>query len=76
MNLKQIRREAAKYINPKYALGKLKSLYYQYKRVLKRTKKPSREEFIDIVKISAAGMIAIGMIGFVIQTIFLYIIKI
>ena len=36
-------------------------------RVLKVTKKPNSEEFKTIVKVSAAGMLLIGLIGFLIQ---------
>lgn len=75
MNLQALSRKALKYLKPSFLLGKLKSLYYEYKRVLKRTKKPSREEFAEVVKISAAGMLLIGLVGFVIQTIFIYIIQ-
>lgn len=38
-------------------------------RVLKITKKPTKEEFQVIVKVSGIGMIIIGMIGFIIQLI-------
>jgi protein transport protein SEC61 subunit gamma-like protein len=44
------------------------------KRVLKVTKKPTKEEFKTIVKVSALGMAVIGLIGFLIilikQTLF------
>lgn len=36
-------------------------------RVLKVTKKPNSEEFKTIVKVSAAGMLLIGLVGFLIQ---------
>jgi len=36
-------------------------------RVLKITKKPSKEEFKTIVKVSGLGIIIIGLIGFLIQ---------
>mgnify|MGYP006283932293 CR=1 FL=1 len=35
-------------------------------RVLKVTRKPDRNEFRTIVKVSALGMLVIGMIGFII----------
>ena len=38
-------------------------------RVLKVTKKPSKEEFRTIVKVSGLGMILIGLIGFIITMI-------
>ncbi len=37
-----------------------------YLRVLKLTKKPSREEFLTIAKVAGLGIIAIGFVGFVI----------
>lgn len=36
-------------------------------RVLKVTKKPTMTEFQTIVKVSAAGMLLIGAVGFLIQ---------
>jgi protein transport protein SEC61 subunit gamma-like protein len=37
-----------------------------YLRVLKLTKKPSREEFLTIAKVAGLGILAIGFIGFII----------
>jgi protein transport protein SEC61 subunit gamma-like protein len=76
MNFKAMSREAAKYLNPAFLLRKTKSTLYQYRRVLKRTKKPNKEEFLDVVKISAAGILAIGIIGFIIQVVFINIIQV
>ena len=45
-------------------MSKLKSFITECKRVLKITKKPRMEEFGNIVKISALGMLMIGAIGF------------
>ncbi|MDP2908548.1 MAG: protein translocase SEC61 complex subunit gamma [Nanoarchaeota archaeon] len=45
-------------------LVKLKSFIMECRRVLIVTKKPTREEFKIIVKISGIGMIIIGLIGF------------
>jgi protein transport protein SEC61 subunit gamma-like protein len=39
----------------------------EYRRILKIAKKPSMKEFQKILKISGAGMILVGFIGFVIQ---------
>lgn len=47
-------------------LNKTKSFLLECKRVLKVTRKPSGEEFKTIVKVTGLGMIAIGLIGFVI----------
>jgi len=48
-------------------LSKLKSFVIQSKRVLKITKKPSKEEFKVIVKVSGIGIALIGAIGFAIH---------
>lgn len=37
-----------------------------YLRVLKLTKKPSREEFLTIAKVAGLGILAIGFLGFII----------
>ena len=46
---------------------KLKTFFLECKRVLRVTRKPDSFEFKTIVKISALGMAAIGLIGFVIS---------
>jgi protein transport protein SEC61 subunit gamma and related proteins len=46
-----------------------KEMMKEYLRVLKVTKKPTSEEFRTIVKVSGLGMLAIGAMGFIIQTI-------
>ena len=48
---------------------KIKRFGRECLRVLKITKKPNREEFQTIVKVSGLGMIIIGLIGFIIQMI-------
>ena len=45
---------------------KFKGFLSESVRVLKVTRKPSKEEFATIVKVSGLGMIVIGLIGFVI----------
>ena len=35
-------------------------------RVLKLTRKPSREEFLTIAKVAGAGILAVGAVGFII----------
>lgn len=35
-----------------------------YIRVLKLARKPTRQEFLTIAKVAAAGIIAIGLVGF------------
>ena len=46
---------------------KLKSFAIECKRVLILTKKPTKEEFRTIVKITGLGMILVGLIGFAMQ---------
>ena len=48
---------------------KIRRLILEYKRVITVTKKPTREEFITIVKVSGLGILVIGLLGFVIQMI-------
>ena len=36
------------------------------KRVLKVTKRPSKEEYKTIVKVSGLGILAVGLLGFII----------
>jgi protein transport protein SEC61 subunit gamma-like protein len=55
--------------------SKLKSSLKQYKRVLSISRKPSKDEFIAILKISGLGIVIIGLTGFVIQLIYQYIIR-
>ena len=50
--------------------SKLKSFILQCKRVFKVTKKPSRDEFMIIVKVSGIGILIIGLLGFVINMIY------
>lgn len=44
--------------------NKLENQYKESRRVLKITEKPDREEFSMSAKITGAGMIIIGVIGF------------
>lgn len=37
-----------------------------YLRVLKLSKKPSREEFLMISKVAGAGILVVGFVGFII----------
>lgn len=47
--------------------GRLKTFWLECKRVLRVTKKPDKQEFATIVKVSAIGMAVIGVIGFLIH---------
>jgi len=48
---------------------KLSSFFIQCTRVWKLLKKPSKQEFIIVAKVSALGLGLIGLIGFVISVI-------
>lgn len=48
---------------------KFKSFLIECKRVFHATKKPSKQEYLTIVKVAGLGMIVIGAIGFLIQTV-------
>jgi len=48
-------------------MEKLKAFIMECKRVIRVTKKPDRQEFTTIVKISAIGMAIIGVIGFLVH---------
>ena len=48
-------------------LTKFKRFCRECARVLRVTKKPTKEEFKTIVKVSGLGILIIGMIGFLIQ---------
>jgi len=50
-------------------LIRFKSFINECIRVLRVTRKPSKDEFKTIVKVSGLGMIIIGLIGFVITMI-------
>ena len=41
-------------------------LFRKYLRVLKLARTPTREEFIKIATVAAAGVLLVGMIGFII----------
>jgi protein transport protein SEC61 subunit gamma-like protein len=47
----------------------LKSFSRESVRVVKVTKKPNMENFNTIVKVSAMGMVVVGVIGFIISII-------
>ncbi|HLC31697.1 MAG TPA: protein translocase SEC61 complex subunit gamma [Candidatus Nanoarchaeia archaeon] len=46
---------------------RLKSFFVQCTRVWHLLKKPSKEEFVMVAKISALGILALGAAGFIIS---------
>jgi len=49
----------------KHWKNELKSKLNEYQRVLKISSKPDREEFEMSAKVTGAGMIIVGLIGFI-----------
>jgi protein transport protein SEC61 subunit gamma-like protein len=45
-------------------------LFRKYWRVLKLARTPTREEFIKIATVAAAGVLVVGLIGFIIYELF------
>lgn len=54
---------------------KINSFYLQCKRVWHLLRKPTSEEFKTVAKVSALGILAIGLVGFVIADIIKVIFK-
>lgn len=50
-------------------------LFRKYLRVLKLARTPTREEFTKIATVAAAGVLVVGLIGFVIYEFFVLIPK-
>jgi len=50
-------------------MEKLKSFFSQCRRVWTVLKKPSKHEFMTVSKISTLGILAIGLVGFLIGVI-------
>lgn len=48
-------------------IERLKGFLSQSKRVFQITKKPSRQEYMAIVKVTGLGIIIIGLVGLVIK---------
>lgn len=46
--------------------GNIPLRFSEYLRVLKLTRKPTREEFTVIAKVAGAGILLVGFIGFII----------
>lgn len=57
-------------------MARMKTFALESVRVLKITKRPDKQEFLTIVKVSALGMLIIGLIGFLIQLIGFFFFKV
>tara|TARA_Y100000296_G_scaffold34796_1_gene40340 strand:- start:1609 stop:1791 length:183 start_codon:yes stop_codon:yes gene_type:complete len=51
----------------KETLNSAKSFFFKSKRVWYVLKKPTKEEFLMIAKISALGILVVGVVGFMIS---------
>lgn len=51
-------------LEPRKWKNQAKAKFNEYKRVLKIAEKPDREEFEMAAKVTGAGMVIIGLIGF------------
>ncbi len=49
-----------------FSLENISNSIKQYIRILQLTRKPSRDEFLNISKVAGAGILLIGVIGFAI----------
>jgi len=56
----------------KETLAELKSFFFKSKRVWYVLKKPTKEEFLMITKISALGIFVVGIAGFAISIVMGY----
>ncbi len=54
--------------DPNSRWSRLSSKWQHYKRVVKVTKKPSKDEFWTTFKVTGLGILLIGLIGFLILT--------
>jgi len=56
---------------PDFKINVHEELFRKYIRVLKLARTPTRDEFTKIAMVAAAGILLIGLIGFVIYELFL-----
>ena len=54
---------------------KIKSFFVQCRRVWFALKKPTKEEFLKIAKVSVVGIIIIGLMGFAISLVMKFFVK-
>lgn len=54
-------------MNYKELVGRLQSFLLECKRVWQVTRKPSKEEFLVVVKVTGIGILLIGFIGFIVN---------
>ncbi len=56
-------------------INKIARSFREARRVISISRKPTKNEFVSILKICALGIAVIGVIGFVIQFIYQYLIQ-
>ena len=66
MDLTKIEAPNLKVGSPKEWPGKIRKTLKEWRRVYRITKKPGKEEYVSIVKVTGLGIIIIGLIGFAI----------
>lgn len=57
---------------PKINLNLNEELFRKYIRVLKLARFPKRDEYSKIALVAAAGVLVVGMMGFIVYLIFVY----
>lgn len=60
---------------PKINLNLNEELFRKYWRVLKLARFPKRDEYTKIAVVAAAGVLVIGMLGFIVYLLFVYLPK-
>jgi len=58
---------------PNIKINVHEELFRKYIRVLKLARTPTRDEFTKIATVAAAGVLLVGLIGFVIYELFLFV---
>ncbi len=57
------------------SLANITNSFKQYVRILQLTRKPSMEEFLTISKVAGAGILLIGVVGFIVYLIMILVPK-
>lgn len=57
---------------PKLNFNLNEELFRKYIRVLKLARFPKRDEYTKIALVAAAGVLVVGMIGFIVYLLFVY----
>ena len=57
---------------PKINLNLNEELFRKYWRVLKLARFPKRDEYSKIALVAAAGVLVVGLLGFIVYLIFVY----